>query len=110
MSLLENTKKSIYGLQVLIAEDFSSKDEIRQKVIDKIQRLQLLDDDAEAIESVSLLKRFLQDCKKQNDKLNKLENKELIYEDALRNTEAKHQREFILKKLQEIDTDKTKFL
>jgi hypothetical protein len=26
MSLLENTKKSIYGLQVLIAEDFSSKD------------------------------------------------------------------------------------
>ena len=60
-----------------------------------------------------LFKNFLKDCYKHSQKLNKLEQKELLYENALRGvntTNAMHSREFILKKLQEIDTDKTKFL
>jgi hypothetical protein len=110
MSLVEKTKSSIYGLQVLIAEDYSSKQEIEQKIKAKIINLQLLDDDNEARESINLLQAFLKDCVQQGKKINKLELKESIYEDALRNTNSTHTREFILKKLQDIDTDKTKFL
>jgi hypothetical protein len=110
MSLLDKTKASIYGLQVLIAEDYSSKQEIMDKVKAKISNLQLLDDDNEAIESINLLQTFLKECIEQGKKINKLEHKELIYEEALRNTNSTHTREFILKKLQNIDTDKTKFL
>jgi hypothetical protein len=110
MSLVEKTKLSIYGLQVLIAEDYSSKQEIMDKVKAKISNLQLLDDDNEAIESINLLQTFLKKCIEQGKKINKLEQKELIYEEALRNTNSTHSREFILKKLQNIDTDKTKFL
>jgi hypothetical protein len=110
MSLVEKTKASIYGLQVLIAEDYSSKQEIMDKVKAKINNLQLLDDEDDVIESINLLQAFLKDCIEQGKKINKLEQKELIYEEALRNTNSTHSREFILKKLQNIDTDKTKFL
>ena len=110
MSLVEKTKVSIYGLQVLIAEDYSSRQEIEDKVKAKISNLQLLDDDIEARESIKLLQSFLKDCIEQGKKINKLEQKELIYEDALRGSNNTHTRDFILKKLQNIDTDKTKFL
>jgi lipoate-protein ligase A len=110
MNLIDKTKASIYGLQVLIAEDYSSKQEIEEKVKAKITNLELLDEDYEAIESIKLLQAFLKDCYKQTKKLDKLEQKELIYEDALRNSNSTHSREFILKKLQDIDTDKNKFL
>jgi hypothetical protein len=110
MSLVDKTKASIYGLQVLIAEDYSSKQEIMDKVKAKISNLQLLDDDIEAIESINLLQAFLKDCIEQGKKINKLDLKESIYEDALRSSNNPHTREFILKKLQNIDTDKTKFL
>ena len=39
MSLVDKTKVSIYGLQVLIAEDYSSKEEIMDKVKAKIVSL-----------------------------------------------------------------------
>jgi hypothetical protein len=76
MSLVEKTKLSIYGLQVLIAEDYSSKQEIMDKVKAKISNLQLLDDDNEAIESINLLQAFLKECIEQGKKINKLEQKE----------------------------------
>lgn len=110
MSLVEKTKASIYGLQVLIADDFATKADIEAKVMAKISNLELLDDDSEAKESIKLLQEFLKDCNRQSKKINKLELKESIYEDALRNTTSPHSREYILKKLEEIDTDKTKFL
>lgn len=113
MSLIEKTKQSIEGLQLLVVDDFSAKSEIEKKVKEKIEKLELLDDDNEAIEAIRLFKNFLKDCYKHSQKLNKLEQKELLYENALRGvntTNAMHSREFILKKLQEIDTDKTKFL
>ena len=110
MSLVEKTKASIYGLQVLIAEDYSSKQEIEQKIKAKIINLQLLDDDNEARESIKLLKSFLLDCVQQGKKINKLEIKEAIYEDALRNSNSPQSRKLILQKLEDIDTDKNKFL
>lgn len=110
MSLVEKTKASIYGLQVLIAEDYSSKQEIEEKVKVKISNLKLLDDDSEARESIKLLQTFLKDCMEQGKKIKKLELKESLYEDALRKSTTPHSRQFILQKLQDIDTDKTKFL
>lgn len=110
MSLIEKTKQSIEGLQLLVVDDISTKSEIEKKVKEKIEKLELLDDDDDAVEAVRLLKNFLKDCDKQSQKLNKLEQKEMLYENALRGTTSVQQREFILKKLQEIDTDKTKFL
>jgi spore coat polysaccharide biosynthesis predicted glycosyltransferase SpsG len=112
MSLIEKTKQSIEGLQLLVVDDLSVKSEIEKKVKEKIEKLELLDDDDEAIEAIRLFKIFLKDCYKHSLKLNKLEEKELLYENVLRGTRgtSMHQREFILKKLQEIDTDKNKFL
>lgn len=110
MSLVEKTKSSIYGLQVLIAEDYSSKQEIEDKVKAKISNLQLLDDEDEARESIKLLQAFLKDCVEQGKKIKKLELKESIYENALWSTNSSHTRKFILQKLEDIDTDKTKFL
>jgi hypothetical protein len=110
MSLVEKTKSSIYGLQVLIAEDYSSKQEIMDKVKAKISNLQLLDDENEARESINLLQAFLKDCIEQGKKIKKLELKEKIYEDALFSTDSSQTRKFILQKLEDIDTDKNKFL
>ena len=45
MSLVEKTKASIYGLQVLIADDFATRADIEAKVMAKISNLELLDDD-----------------------------------------------------------------
>ena len=110
MSLVDKTKVSIYGLQVLIAEDYSSKEEIMDKVKAKISNLQLLDDEDDARESVKLLQAFLKDCIEQGKKMKKLELKEKIYEDALFSANSSQTRKYILQKLEDIDTDKNKFL
>jgi hypoxanthine phosphoribosyltransferase len=110
MSLVEKTKASIYGLQVLIAEDYSSKQEIEDKVKAKISNLQLLDDEDDARESIKLLQAFLKDCIEQGKKMKKLELKEKIYEDALFSANSSQTRKYILQKLEDIDTDKNKFL
>jgi hypoxanthine phosphoribosyltransferase len=110
MSLVDKTKVSIYGLQVLIAEDYSSKEEIMDKVKAKISNLQLLDDEDDARESIKLLQAFLKDCIEQGKKIKKLELKEKIYEDALFIANSSQTRKLILQKLEDIDTDKNKFL
>jgi hypothetical protein len=110
MSLVENTRNTISGLKVILAEDFSSRREIEEKVKLKLGKLELLDDDEEAVEASTLLKNFLIECQKHSKKLNKLELKESIYEDALRGTQAQHQREYILRKLEEIDKEKQTFI
>jgi len=110
MSLVDKTKVSIYGLQVLIAEDYSSKEEIMDKVKAKISNLQLLDDEDDARESIKLLQAFLKDCIEQGKKIKKLELKEKIYEDALFSANSSQTRKLILQKLEDIDTDKNKFL
>jgi hypoxanthine phosphoribosyltransferase len=110
MSLVDKTKVSIYGLQVLIAEDYSSKEEIMDKVKAKISNLQLIDDEDDARESIKLLQAFLKDCIEQGKKMKKLELKEKIYEDALFSANSSQTRKFILQKLEDIDTDKNKFL
>jgi hypothetical protein len=107
--ILQNTKSTIEGLIVLLEEDFSSRSEIEEKVKLKIEHLELLDDDDEAIKSVAILKKFLSDCEKHSKKLNKLQLKESIYEDALRKTNADHNRTIILEKLSEIGKEKQKF-
>ena len=75
MSLVENTRNTISGLKVLLAEDFSSRREIEEKVKLKLGKLELLDDDEEAVEASTLLKNFLIECQKHSKKLNKLELK-----------------------------------
>lgn len=110
MSLVEKTRNTISGLKVLLADDFSSRREIEEKVKLKIEQLELLDDDEAAIESVQMLRSFLIECNNHAKKINKLELKESIYEDALRGAKAEHQREFIIRKLSEIDNEKQTFL
>jgi hypothetical protein len=110
MSLVENTRNTISGLKVILSEDFSSRREIEEKVKLKLSKLELLDDDEEAVQASRLLKDFLIECDRHSKKLNKLELKESIYEDALRATQAQHQREFILRKLEEIDKEKQTFI
>jgi hypothetical protein len=108
--MLEKTKKSILGYQFLIAEDYSSKEEIINKVKIRISSLELLDGDEEAEESIKVLKNFLKNCDLHQKKLDKLDGKENFYIDALRNTQKKQNREYILDKLNDIDNEKTKFL
>lgn len=109
MSLVENTRNSISGLKELLADDFSSRSEIEQKVKQKIGSLELLDDDDEAVEAIKLLNNFLVECERFAKKLSKLQLKESIYEDALKATQAEQHRDFILKKLEEIDKEKRQF-
>jgi len=108
--MIENTKNTIAGLKIILAEDFSSRREIEEKIKIKLSKLELLDDDDEAIEASRLLKNLLIECQNHSKKLNKLELKESIYEDALRGTQAQHQREYILRKLEEIDKEKQTFI
>ena len=108
--MLEKTKKSILGYQFLIAEDYSSKEEIINKVKIRISSLDLLDGDEEAEESIRVLKNFLKNCEIYQKKLDKLDDKENLYIGALRNTKQKENRHYILDKLNELDNEKTKFL
>ena len=108
--MLENTRKSILGYQFLIAEDFSSKEEVISKVKYRISNLELLDDDYEAVESVKLLKKFLKDCGLHQKKIDRLENKEDFYYSALMNMQNKEQKNYIIHKLNELDNEKIKFL
>lgn len=110
MSLVENTRNTISGLKVILAEDFSSRREIEETIKKEIEELELLGSDEDALESISLFKSFFVDCDKHAKKLNKLELKESIYEDALRGTQAQQQREYILRKLEEIDNEKQNFI
>ena len=108
--MLEKTKKSILGYQLLIAEDYSSKEEIINKVKIKISSLELLDGDEEADESIKVLKNFLKNCEIYQKKIDRLDTKENFYTDVLRKTQKKESRQYILDKLNDIDNEKTKFL
>jgi hypothetical protein len=108
--MLEKTKKSILGYQFLIAEDFSSKEEIIDKIKLRIAKLELLDDDEDAIESIRILKNFLKNCQIHQKKLDKIDSKENFYMDVLKNLKKNEQKQYILDKLDELDNEKTKFL
>jgi hypothetical protein len=108
--MLEKTKKSILGYQFLIAEDFSSKEEIMDKIKLRIAKLELLDDDEDAIESIRILKNFLKNCQIHQKKLDKIDSKENFYMDVLKNLKKSEQKQYILDKLDELDNEKTKFL
>jgi hypothetical protein len=108
--MLEKTKKSILGYQFLIAEDFSSKEEIIDKIKLRIAKLELLDDDEDALESIRILKNFLKNCQIHQKKLDKIDSKENFYMDVLKNLKKSEQKQYILDKLDELDNEKTKFL
>jgi len=108
--MLEKTKKSILGYQFLIAEDFSSKEEIMDKIKLRRAKLELLDDDEDAIESIRILKNFLKNCQIHQKKLDKIDSKENFYMDVLKNLKKSEQKQYILDKLDELDNEKTKFL
>lgn len=108
MSILDNTRSTIDGFKVLLEDDFSSRREVEDSVKNQIDELSLLDDDAEAVESVRLYKNFLSDIERHSKKLNKLELKEKIYEDTLE-TAKEDKRDFILGVLKDIKKDKHTF-
>lgn len=109
-TILENTRNVISGMKTLLEDDLSARNEIENKVKDKIEKLSLLDDDEDAIASVKELNKFLIDCEKYSRKVDKLQLKESIYETALVKTNNEHNRQIILAKLAEIDKDKKTFI
>ena len=109
MSITENTRNTITGFEILLAEDFTYRREFEQKLQAEATDLSLIDEDEDAKEAIQLIKAFFLKCNMHFKKLNKLELKESLYEDALRNTQALQQREFILTKLEEISNDKKTF-
>lgn len=109
MSILDNTRSTINGFKVLLADDFSSRREVENDIKSEMEELSLLDDDAEAIESVNLYKAFLSDIERHAKKINKLELKEKLYEDTL-TTAREDKRDFILGVLKDINKDKHTFL
>lgn len=110
MKIAENTQAVIEGLKSLLEDDITAKQEIENKVRQKIETLELLDDDDDAIEAKKLLVKFLHDCDKYSKKVDKLQLKESIYETALVNTKNEQNRSLILQKLAEIDKDKKTFV
>jgi len=106
--MINETRNTIEGFKVLLADDFSSRREIEESVKEEIADLELLNDE-ESVQAVNLYKQFLLDCEKHAKKLSKLQLKETIYEDALKGATSDFQRDFVLKKLEEIDKDKKIF-
>jgi alcohol dehydrogenase YqhD (iron-dependent ADH family) len=109
VTITENTRNTITGFEILLAEDFSLRKEFEQKLQAEVNDLSLIDDDEDAKEAIRLIKEFFTKCNEHAKKLNKLQLKESVYEDALRNTQAQPQREFILTKLEEISNEKKIF-
>lgn len=109
MKISENTQAVIDGLKTLLEDDISAKQEIEAKVKQKIETLELLDDDEDAIAAKNLLVKFLHECERYSKKVDKLQLKESIYETALVNTKNEQNRRIILQKLAEIDKDKKTF-
>lgn len=110
MKITENTKVVLDGLKTLLEEDFSARQEIENKVRQKIEFLELLEDDEDAIAANKLLKKFLEECEKHSKKIDKLQKKESIWESALVKTNNEQNRRIILEKLAEIDKDKKTFV
>lgn len=109
MSILDNTRSTIDGFKLLLADDFSSRREVEADVKTDIENFSLLDDDNEAIESIKLYKIFLSEIESHSKKLNKLELKEKLYEDTLTNA-REDKRDFILGVLKDINKQKHTFL
>jgi hypothetical protein len=110
VNIFKNTESVIIGLKTLLEDDFSARQEIENKVRQKIEVLELLDDDEDAIAANKLLKRFLQECENHSKKIDKLQIKESIWESALVKTNNEQNRRIILDKLAEIDKDKKTFV
>ena len=110
MNIFKNTESVIIGLKTLLEDDFSARQEIENKVRQKIEVLELLDDDEDAIAANKLLKKFLEECEKHSKKIDKLQKKESIWESALVKTNNEQNRRIILDKLAEIDKDKKTFV
>lgn len=109
--MIESIKSSIEGFKLLITDDFSCYSDVTTRAENKIKSLEILaeENDEEAIEGIKLLKTFLHECGKYAEKMNKLQQKETLYEETLRKIQSPAQKEFVLKKLEQIEAEKKKF-
>ena len=103
--IVENTKKSIYALRILIVEDYTSQKEITEKVEQKIANLELLEEDEDVKEAIGLLRSFLKEIMSYNKRRERLEGEEAFFENALRGQPG-YYRTFIVKKMEDIDNKK----
>jgi hypothetical protein len=108
---LNGIKNSLEGLKILIEDEPELKSSIEEKVKKRIDALDILaeDGDESAIKASKIMKDFLKESFKFGGKIKKREADEEFYENALRNAKRQSDREYFIKKLNELDNQKTRF-
>jgi hypothetical protein len=108
---LNGIKKSIEGLKILIEDEPELKPTIEEKVKKRIDGLDILaeDGDESAVKAAKIMRDFLKESFKFGGKIKKREEDEQFYENALRNAKRQSDREYFIKKLNELDNKKVTF-
>jgi hypothetical protein len=108
---LNGIKKSIEGLKILIEDEPELKPTIEEKVKKRIDGLDILaeDGDESAVKAAKIMRDFLKESFKFGGKIKKREGDEEFYENALRNAKRQSDREYFIKKLNELDKKKVTF-
>jgi hypothetical protein len=108
---LKGIRASIEGLKMLIEDEPELKPTIEEKVKKRITGLDVLAEDGDegAAEASKMMRAYLKESFKFGGKVKKMQEDEEFYEKALRNAKRKSDRDYFLKKLNELDNQKARF-
>jgi len=108
---LKGIRASVEGLKILIEDEPELKSTLEEKLKKRIEGLDYLAEigDDYAGEASKILKSYLKESFKFGGKIKKRQEDEEFYEKALRNSRTKSDREYFLRKLNELDNQKPTF-
>jgi len=108
---LKGISTSIDGLKMIIEDEPELKPSIEEKIKKKIEGLDYLAEigDEYAGEAAKMMREFLKESFKFGGKIKKMKEDEEFYENGLRNAKRKSDRDYFLKKLNELDNQKARF-
>jgi len=108
---LKGIRASVEGFKILIEDEPELKTSLEEKLKKRIEGLDYLAEigDEYAGEASKILKAYLKESFKFGGKIKKRQEDEEFYEKALRNSRTKSDREYFLRKLNELDNNKPTF-
>ena len=108
---LKGIRASVEGFKILIEDEPELKTTLEEKLKKRIEGLDYLAEigDEYAGEASKILKAYLKESFKFGGKIKKRQEDEEFYEKALRNSRTKSDREYFLRKLNELDNNKPTF-
>ena len=101
--LIEKLKRQIRAYKMLVEDDYEIKYELEQKVKNKIKEFEHHHDEVSK-DSARLLREFLRSSFAHGGRIDQLNEKKKMYESALSNTSSPAQKEYYIKKINELDS------